>query len=94
MPSISTFAMSAYLTRRSAVIVALAPAVLWGIVLVAALFIVPQDYRLTVYILLALNFAGSAGDFVEVYVVSRQQPDALIQDDGNKVLVFVPQDPR
>lgn len=83
-----------YLTRRSAVIVALAPAVLWGIVLIAALFTVPQDFRLTVFIVLTLNFAGSAGDFVEVYLVSRQQPDALVQDDGNKVHVFVPKDPR
>jgi hypothetical protein len=84
----------AYLTRRSAVVVALAPAVIWGILLAAALFTLPQDYLLTTYILLALNFAGSAGDCVEVYVVSRQQPDALVQDDGDKVHVFVPQDSR
>jgi hypothetical protein len=38
----------------------------------------------------ALNFAGSVGDCVEAYVVSRQQPDALVQDDGDKVHVFVP----
>ena len=84
----------AYLTRRSAVVVALAPVVIWGIVLVAALLTLPQDYLRTAYILLALNFAGSSGDCVEAYVVSRQQPDALVQDDGNKVHVFVPQDSR
>jgi Putative zincin peptidase len=84
----------AYLTRRSAVVVALAPAVIWGIVLVAALLTLPQDYLRTLYILLALNFAGSAGDCVEAYVVSRQQPDALVQDAGDKVHVFVPQDSR
>ncbi|WP_211219896.1 DUF3267 domain-containing protein [Glaciibacter superstes] len=50
----------AYLTRRSAIVVALAPAVIWGILLVAALLALPQDYLLTAYILLALNFAGSA----------------------------------
>ena len=81
----------AYLTRRSAVIVALAPSVLWGIVLILALFTLPQDYLLSAYILLTLNFAGSAGDFVEVYVVSRQQPDALVKDDGNQIHVFVPE---
>lgn len=80
----------AYLTRRSAVIVALAPAVLWGIVLLAALLALPDDYRLTAYIVLVLNFAGSAGDIVEVHVVSRQRPEALVQDDGNKVHVFLP----
>ncbi|RAX47765.1 DUF3267 domain-containing protein [Arthrobacter sp. AQ5-05] len=84
----------AYLTRRSAVIIAIAPAVIWGLVLLAALLTLPQDFLLTTYILLALNFAGSAGDLVEVYVVSRQPSDALVQDDGNKVLVFVPLDSR
>lgn len=80
----------AYLTRRTAVIVALAPVVTWGVVLVVALLTLPADYRLTAYILLALNFAGSAGDVVEVYVVSRQPTDALIQDDGNDLHVFLP----
>jgi len=58
----------AYLTRRSAVVVALAPSVIWGIVLIAALLTLPQDYLLTAYILLALNFAGSAGG----YLISRR----------------------
>jgi hypothetical protein len=80
----------AYLTRRSAVIVALSPAVVWGIVLLVALLTLPDNYRLTAYIVLALNFAGSGGDFVEVYVVSRQRSDALIQDDGDDLRVFLP----
>lgn len=80
----------AYLTRRTAVTVALAPCIIWGLLLLAALLALPADYRLTAYVLLALNFAGSAGDYVEVYVVSRQQPDALVQDDGDNVHVFVP----
>jgi len=80
----------AYLTRRSAVIVALAPAVGWGILLTLALLTLPQDFRLTAYIVLALNFAGSAGDVVEVHVVLQQQPDALVKDDGDEVHIFVP----
>lgn len=81
----------AYLTRRSAVIVALAPSVIWGVVLLIALLTLPADYRLTTYILLALNFAGSSGDWVEVYVIAWQQHDALVQDDGDKIHIFVPQ---
>lgn len=80
----------AYLTRRSAVIVALAPSVIWGVVLLAALITLPDDYRLTAYIVLALNFVGSAGDFVEVFVVSRQPTAALLQDDGDDLHVFLP----
>jgi hypothetical protein len=40
----------AYLIRRSAVVVALAPALMWGIVLAAALLTLPQDYLLTAYL--------------------------------------------
>jgi hypothetical protein len=84
----------AFLTRRSAVIVALAPAAIWGIALVVALLTLPPDYLLSAYILLTLNFAGSAGDFVEVYVLSRQQQDALVKNDGNQIHVYVPGNSR
>ena len=81
---------NAYLTPRSAIVVALAPMVIWAIVLIIALLLVPQDWRLTVYVVLALNFAGSSGDLVEVWVLSRQRRDALVQDDGDKIHVFHP----
>jgi hypothetical protein len=81
-----------YLTRRSVAIAALSPAILWGIVLVVALFTVPAEYRLTAYILVTLNFAGSSGDYVEVVVAARQPRGALLQDDGSQIHVFVPQD--
>jgi hypothetical protein len=85
-----TTGTEAYLTRRTATVVALAPVVLWGAVILAALLTVPIDFRLTVYVLLALNLAGSAGDGVEAFVVSRQRRDALLQDDGDKLHIFVP----
>ncbi|AGS34827.1 integral membrane protein [Corynebacterium maris DSM 45190] len=79
-----------YLTRGSTVIVALAPCLIWGAVLVTALLLVPVDLRLTVYILLALNFAGSAGDYLEAVLALRQRREALLQDEGDCVHVFLP----
>lgn len=81
---------NAFLTPRSAIVIALAPMVVWAVVLIVALLLVPQDWRLTVYVVLALNFAGSSGDLVEVYVLSRQRRDALVQDDGDRIHVFLP----
>ncbi|WP_067856904.1 DUF3267 domain-containing protein [Nocardia shimofusensis] len=81
----------AYLTRRDTVLVASAPSILWGLALLAAVFTLPTDYRLTAYVLTALNFAGSAGDYVEVFLIARQPPTALVRDDGDKVRIFVPQ---
>lgn len=79
-----------YLTRRTIVILALSPCVVWGIVLFAALFLVPADARLTVYILLTLNFAGSAGDYLEAILALRQPREALLKDEGDCVQVFLP----
>lgn len=83
-----TTGSSLFLTKRSAVIVALAPSVIWGVVLLGALLTVPADFRLVAYVLLALNFAGSAGDYVEAFVVAQQQPNALVQDEGDEIRIF------
>lgn len=88
-PFLST-SSSLYLTRQSTVITALSPCVVWGVVFVASLFIVPADLRLTVYILLALNFAGSAGDYLETSLALRQPREALLRDEGDRVHVFLP----
>lgn len=85
-----TTSSSVYLTRRSTIITALSPSIIWGAVFFVALFLVPADARLTVYILLALNFAGSAGDYLEAALAVRQPREALLQDEGNCVHVFLP----
>lgn len=85
-----TTSSSLYLTRRSIVITALTPCVIWGGVLLVALFVVPADARLTVYILLALNFAGSAGDYVEATLALQQPRGTLLQDDADQIHVFRP----
>lgn len=70
---------------------ALARSVVWGVVLLIALLTLPADYRFTTYILLALNLAGSSGDWGEVFVVAQQQHVSLVHDDGDKIHIFVPQ---
>lgn len=80
----------ALLTRRDAVITAVAPLVLWGGVLGALWLVLPQDALLTVYVLLALNVAGSVGDVVQAWTFSRLPADALVRDDGTTTTVFLP----
>lgn len=79
-----------YLTRHSLIVTALSPCIVWGAVFLAALFIVPEELILTLSILLTLNFAGSAGDFVEAKLAFVQPRDALFQDEGNRFHVFIP----
>ena len=85
-----TTGSQALLTRRDAVIVAMAPFVLWAVVLSALWLTLPQDARLTVYVLMALNVAGSVGDGVQAWVFSRLAPGALVRDDGTETTVFLP----
>lgn len=80
----------AYLGRRAGIVVALAPGVVWGAVLVVLLVTLPPPFFLTVYIVTALNFASSAGDYLQAYAFSRLPGTALIQDDGAVTRVFLP----
>lgn len=80
----------AYLNRGSTAFVALAPSLAWGALLLAVLLLAPADARLTLYVLLALNFAGSGGDYAEAALALRQPPEALIRDDGAEIGVYLP----
>lgn len=79
------------LSRNGLVTVALAPALLWGVLLAVALFTVPGDLRMTCYILLAINIAGSAGDYIEAAIALRQPGNALFRDDGAELEVHLPE---
>lgn len=80
----------AYLDKTRAIVVALAPVIIWGAVLVAALLTVQSDLVLTVYIVLTLNVASSAGDYYEVWAIAALPAGALIRDDGEQTSVFLP----
>lgn len=79
----------AFVSRRAFVVIALGPLLLWGVVLLGLVAVVPADARLTVYILCALNVAGSAGDLYQVWLAARLPGDALLRDDGNETTVMV-----
>lgn len=80
----------AYLGRRSFAAVALAPSVVWGVVLLVLLMVVPPALVLTVVVVAVLNFAGSSGDYIQTYSTAKLPPGALIQDDGRTTTVFLP----
>ena len=85
-----TTGSQALLTRRDAVIVAMAPFLLWAVVLAAVWLTLPQDGLLTTYVLIVLNVAGSVGDAVQAWAVSQLAPGSLVRDDGTETTVFVP----
>ncbi|MCS5479511.1 DUF3267 domain-containing protein [Corynebacterium sp. YIM 101645] len=82
----------AYLNPGTTTLVALTPSLLWGAILLTALLLVPAELRLTLYILVVLNFAGSSGDYVEAAVALRQPPESLIRDDGTEIGIYRPRE--
>lgn len=79
----------AYLGRSTTVVVALAPALVWGAVLVVLLLALP-DLLLSTYVVAGLNFAGSAADYAQAWAAGRYPPTARFRDAGKATAVFLP----
>lgn len=82
----------AFLDKTRFVIAALGPVVIWGAVLAVLFLALPQDFSLTLYVLTALNLAGSAGDYVQAVIVARLPSTAVIRDNGHQTTVWLPRD--
>jgi hypothetical protein len=80
-----------YFNKKSFFLIALAPVIMWGTILLIAILFVSNTLFLSFYIVLGFNFAGSAGDYVQVYYLSKLPSDVLLQDDGYETKVFVVQ---
>ncbi|WNB86953.1 DUF3267 domain-containing protein [Cellulomonas sp. ATA003] len=85
-----TTGSEAFLTRGQAVVVALAPLVVLTPVLLGLLRALPPDFFLTVYVVLALNVAGSAGDALQAQAFVTLPRAALVRDDGERTSVYLP----
>ena len=81
---------AAYFNRGSFILIALAPVILWGAILIALLLLLPPDFSLSVYIVIGLNFAGAAGDYFQTWAILKLPKSALIQDTGKVTGVFLP----
>ncbi|MDO4865485.1 MAG: DUF3267 domain-containing protein [Clostridia bacterium] len=74
--------------RRSHVITALAPVVVWGVVLQALLFALPEKWFWPLWIAQISNLSGSAGDIYCAWALLRMDGDLLIQDTGVRMRIM------
>ena len=79
---------SDYYDKRAYIFIALAPIVLFGIILTAAFFLVPYEWRPVVYLIQVFNISGAAGDAYITWKISRLPSDILIQDCGVEMKVY------
>ncbi len=78
----------AYFCKRHYIIIALAPVVIWGIVLLCLCRVSPRAWFWALYIIQIVNFSGAAGDLYVVWRFSRLPGDILVRDSGVSMAVY------
>lgn len=78
-----------YFNKASYLIIALAPIVIWGIVLAILNIFMPMNYLwLAIYFVQTMNISGSAGDIYVTAKLLKQSPDILIRDTGIAMTIY------
>lgn len=77
-----------YYDKRAYIFVALAPIVLWGVVLAIINPFVPVEWFWVVYFIQIINISGAAGDLFVTVRFSRLPDDILVKDHGVGMTVY------
>lgn len=77
-----------YYGKKAYIFIALAPVVLWGIVLAVVNAFVPEAWFWVVYLLQVINLSGAAGDLFVTVKFSRFAKDILVKDYGVGMTVY------
>ena len=73
--------------KRSHILTALAPVVVWGVILQIAVRKLPSAWFWPVWIVQISNLSGSAGDLYTAWALWRKKGDILIQDTGVRMRI-------
>ena len=74
--------------RKSHVVTALAPVVLWGVALQCAIARLPGAWFWPLWIVQISNLSGSAGDLYTAWALTCMKGDLLIQDTGVRMRIM------
>lgn len=77
-----------YFSKKPYIVIALAPIVVWGVVLAAACCFVPESWFWVVYFIQIMNLSGAAGDLYVTCKFSKFPKDIRIKDTGVEMKVY------
>lgn len=80
-----------FFDKKSYLVIALAPVVFWGIVLLAAQFFVSGVWNWVVWAIQIANLSGAAGDAYVTWKFSKLPDDIIVQDSGVSMTVYTSQ---
>ena len=81
-----------YFIKNAYIVVALAPLVVWGIVLLVINMLVPEPWFWVVWLIQINNVSGAMGDIFVTVKFSRMPADILVNDDGVSMRVYARED--
>ena len=74
--------------RKSHIVTALAPVLLWGIIFQILIAVLPPLWFWPLWLAQLSNLSGSAGDIYCVWRLARMDGDLLIQDTGTRMRIM------
>lgn len=77
-----------YYDKSGYIMIALAPIVVWGVVLAVLNLLVPTAWFWVVYLIQISNLSGAAGDLYVTVKFSRLPRDILVRDSGVAMTVY------
>lgn len=77
-----------YYDKKSYIVIALAPIVVWGIILGIINCLVPESWFWVIYFIQIFNISGAAGDLYVTAKFSKLPKDILIHDCGVGMTVY------
>ena len=80
-----------YFAKKAYIVIALAPLVLWGVVLLAVNLLVGEAWFWVVYWIQVMNVTGAVGDLFVTVKFSKMPVDILVNDDGVSMRVYLPE---
>lgn len=73
--------------RTSHIVTALAPIVVWGVVIQMLIALLPEKWFWPLWVVQISNLSGSAGDIYCVWYLLRMEGELLIQDTGTRMRI-------
>ena len=70
------------------IIIALAPVTILGVILIALAVLTARPYMFFFTVLLILNFAGSGGDYLQVFAMRKYPAGTYFQDNSKETVVY------
>lgn len=77
-----------YFGKKAYIIIALAPIVVWGIVLLIMNLIVAENFFWVIYVIQIVNLSGAAGDLYVTYKFSKMPKNILVRDTGIEMTIY------